>query len=150
MKSIELVVLIAIVFFSNSIYSQQNQDYKMTNREIVLKFLDGFNNPSQIQASLDLLAEDYKFKNPMVELNSKAEFIQLAQEIGTVLTGLEVIGAAEDGDWVATFYKFESSIPGLESNIASEWFRLENGMIKESRLIYDASEWRKVYAQMEK
>lgn len=150
MKSIELVFLIAIVFFSNSIYSQQNQDYKMTNKEIVLKFLDGFNNPSQIQASLNLLAEDYKFKNPMVELNSKAEFIRLAQEIGTVLTGLEVIGVAEDGDWVATFYKFKSSIPGLESNIASEWFRLENGMIKESRLIYDASEWRKVYAQMEK
>ena len=120
----------------------------MSNQAIVKQFLQGFNDPSQIQASLDLLADDYKFKNPMVELHSKAEFIALAQEIGKVLTGVNVIGTAESGDWVATFYEFKSSIPGVESNIASEWFRLEDGIIKESHLIYDASEWRKIYAQL--
>lgn len=135
---------------SNALYSQQNQSTKMTNQEVVQQFLNGFNNPAEIQASLNLLADDYKFKNPMLELNSKAEFIALAQEIGAVLTGVNVIGTAENGDWVATFYEFKSSIPGLESNMASEWFRLENGIIKESHLIYDASEWRKVYEQMDK
>ena len=144
----KLVLLIAIGIFSNSIYAQQNLSKEMTNQEIVLTFLEGFNDPAKIQTSLALLADDYKFKNPMVELNSKNEFIALAQEIGAVLTGINVIGSAENGDWVATFYEFKSSIPGVESNIASEWFRLENGMIKESRLIYDASKWRKVYAQM--
>ncbi len=122
----------------------------MKNKEIVKKFLNGFNNPAQIQESLDLLADDYKFRNPMVELNSKVEFIKLAQEIGAVITGIDVIHTSENGNWVATFYDFKSSIPGLESNIASEWFRLENGIIKESHLIYDASEWRKFYAQMKK
>ena len=135
---------------SNALYSQQNQSTKMTNQEVVQQFLNGFNNPAEIQASLNLLADDYKFKNPMLELNSKAEFIALAQEIGAVLTGVNVIGIAENGNWVATFYEFKSSIPGLESNMASEWFRLENGIIKESHLIYDASEWRKVYEQMDK
>ena len=84
----------------------------------------------------------------MVELNSKAEFITLAQEIGKVLTGVNLISTAENGDWVATYYEFKSSVPGLESNIASEWFRIEEGIIQESHLIYDASEWRKVYTQM--
>lgn len=135
---------------SNALYSQQSQSTKMTNQEVVQQFLNGFNNPAEIQASLNLLADDYKFKNPMLELNSKAEFIALAQEIGAVLTGVNVIGTAENGDWVATFYEFKSSIPGLESNMASEWFRLENGIIKESHLIYDASEWRKIYEQMDK
>ncbi|MBL4662641.1 MAG: nuclear transport factor 2 family protein [Flavobacteriaceae bacterium] len=120
----------------------------MTNQDIVKKFLNGFNNPSQIQASLALLADDYKFKNPMVELNSKEEFIALAKEIGAVITGIDIINISENGNWVATFYDFKSSISGLESNIASEWFRLENGMIKESHLIYDTPEWRKFYEQM--
>ncbi|HDZ05680.1 nuclear transport factor 2 family protein [Maribacter sp.] len=121
----------------------------MTNQEIVKKFLNGFNNSAKFKESLDLLADDYKFKNPMVELNSKVEFTKLAQEIGKVITGIEIIHTSENGNWVATVYNFKSSIPGLESNIASEWFRLENGIIKESHLIYDASEWRKFYEQME-
>ena len=119
----------------------------MTNQEIIKKFLNGFNNPSKIQESLDLLADDYKFKNPIVELNSKTEFIKLAQEIGTVITGIDIINIVDNGNWVATFYEFKSSISGLESNTASEWFRIENGMIKESHLIYDTSEWRKFYAE---
>ncbi|MEL7124275.1 MAG: nuclear transport factor 2 family protein [Bacteroidota bacterium] len=63
---------------------------------------------------------------------------------------MEIIEIAENGDWVAVFYEFKSSIPGVESNMATEWFRVEDGKIKESLLIYDASEWRKVYAKMSK
>lgn len=134
---------------SSKIYSQQISS-NMTNQEIVKKFLNGFNNPAQIQESLDLLADDYQFQNPMVKLNSKMEFIALAKEIGSVITGINIINISENGDWVATFYIFKSSISGLESNTASEWFRLENGIIKESHLIYDSSEWRKFYEQMKK
>lgn len=129
-------------------YSSQINGSNMTNQEIVKKFLNGFNDPAKIEESLDLLADDYKFKNPMVELNSKAEFIKLAQEIGAVITGIDIINMVENGDWVATFYEFKSTVSGLESNTASEWFRLENGIIKESQLIYDTFEWRKFYEQM--
>ncbi len=139
--------ILLIGCISTNIYSQQNQE-NMTNKEIVLTFLDGFNDPSKIQASLDLLSDDYKFKNPMVELHSKSEFIALAQEIGKVLTGVNVIHAAANDQWVATYYEFKSNIPGLESNTASEWFKVENGKIVKSHLIYDASDWRKVYAKM--
>ena len=150
MRLIKHVFIIGITIFSVNTYAQQNERNNMTNQEIVTKFLNGFNDSTQIQASLDLLAENYKFKNPMVELNSKSEFIKLAQEIGAVITRINIINISENGNWVATFYDFESSIPGLESNIASEWFRLENGIIKESHLIYDASEWRKFYEKMKK
>ena len=122
----------------------------MRNQEIVRKFLNGFNHSAQIQESFDLLDSNYTFKNPMLELNSKQEFISLAKELATVLTGVNLIHTAENGDWVATFYEFKSTIPGLESNIASEWFRIEHKSIKESHLIYDATFWRKIYEQMEK
>lgn len=147
MKGTKLILLLALMLFAETIYSQQTQA-NMTNQEIVEKFLSGFNNPEKIQESLALLANDYKFKNPMVQLNSKAEFIALAQEMGAILTGVKLISSAENGDWVATYYEFKSSIPGLESNMGSEWFRLKDGLIQESHLIYDASEWRKVYQQM--
>ncbi|MEZ5018277.1 MAG: nuclear transport factor 2 family protein [Flavipsychrobacter sp.] len=142
-----LIIALAILSFNS--YGQEKK-HKMTNQEVVRTFLNGFNDPKQIKISLDLLAEDYKFKNPIVSLNSKAEFIALAKEIGSVITGIEIINMAENGNWVATFYNFNSSIQGLESNTASEWFKVENGIIKESHLIYDTSEWRKFYEQMEK
>ncbi|MEE9361936.1 MAG: nuclear transport factor 2 family protein [Cellulophaga sp.] len=148
MRLMKHTLIIATTLFAINTYSQQNST--MTNQKIVKKFLNGFNNPAQIQESLNLLADDYKFKNPMVELNSKVEFIKLAQEIGKAITGIEIINTVGNGNWVATFYEFKSSISGLESNTASEWFRLENGMIKESHLIYDASEWRKFYEKMKK
>lgn len=149
MKRVSFLLLIAFMLFSGNMYSQTKQT-KMTNKAIVERFLEGFNNPEKIQKSLALLADDYKFKNPMVSLHSKAEFVALAQEISQVLTGVNIIRAAENGDWVGVYYEFKSSVPGLESNMATEWFRLENGIIQESHLIYDASEWRKVYAAMEK
>lgn len=120
----------------------------MNNTEIVSTFLEGFNDPTKIPASLDLLAEDYHFKNPIMETHTKAEFIELAAKIGEVVTGLEMITIAESSDWVGAFYTFHTDIPGLESTDGSEWFRIEDGRIKESRLIYDASEWRKLYANM--
>ena len=149
MKTVKLIFLLAVGLYANGIYSQENPT-KMTNQEIVQQFLSGFNDPSKIQESLALLADDYHFKNPMVELHSKAEFIGLAQEIGAVLTGLEVIKLAENGEWVAVFYEFKSTIPEVASNLATEWFRVEDGKIQESLLIYDASEWRKIYAKMNK
>ncbi|WP_108866737.1 nuclear transport factor 2 family protein [Aquimarina aquimarini] len=148
MVKTKFILLLVVGLLASSMYSQQKDT--MTNQEIVKKFLNGFNDPARIQESLRVLADDYKFKNPMVELNSKAEFIVLAQEIGTVLTGVNVINTAENGNWVAAYYEFKSSIPGLESNMASEWFRLEKGIIQESHLIYDASGWRKIYEQIKK
>ncbi len=147
-KSIKVIVCMTILVASSSMYSQKKQSKKMTNQETVITFLNGFNDPSKIQESLDLLADDYKFKNPMVSLNSKKEFIVLAKEIGAVLTGINIIRVSENGEWVATYYEFTSSILGLESTYGSEWFRLENGIIKESHLIYDTSKWQEVYAQM--
>ena len=75
MRLMKHAFIIGITLFSMNGYAQQNRIMNMTNHEIAKKFLSGFNNPAQIQESFALLAEDYKFKNPMVELNSKTEFM---------------------------------------------------------------------------
>ncbi len=144
----KFLLLLGLILASDT-YCQSKQN-NLSKLETVEKFLSGFNDPAKIQESLALLADSYQFRNPMVQLNSKAEFITLAQKMGQILTGVNLIHASESGDWVATYYEFKSSIKGLESNLASEWFRVEGGLIQESYLIYDASEWRKVYDQMGK
>ncbi|WP_298321186.1 nuclear transport factor 2 family protein [uncultured Aquimarina sp.] len=146
MKLIKQAFIIGLTIFTIQSNAQQIKSTAMTNQEIVIKFLNGFNNLKEIQESLDLLADNYRFKNPMVELNSKEEFIVLAKQIGAVITGIEIINIAENKNWTAVFYDFKSSVKGLESNTGTEWFRIEDGLIKESNLIYDTAEWRKFYA----
>ena len=148
MRLVKQAFIIGITIFSINTYPQQEERNTMTNQEIITKFLNGFNNPEQIKESLALLADDYKFKNPMVELNSKTEFIELAKQIGAVITGIEIINIAENRNWTAVLYDFKSSVEGLESSRGTEWFRIEDGLIKESYLIYDTVEWRKFYTQM--
>lgn len=121
----------------------------MSNEDTVRTFLTGFNDPAALDASFALLADDYTFENPMVQTHSKAEFIPLARGISAALTEVEILHVAETGDWVAAFYLFKSEIPGVEVNRATEWFRVRDGLIRESHLVYDASQWRKVYAEME-
>lgn len=148
MKLIKHAYIVGLIIFSIQSNAQQIKSSTMTNQEIVTKFLKGFNNPEQINESLALLAVDYRFKNPMVELKSKDEFIVLAKQIGSVITGIEIINIAQNGNWIAVSYDFKSSVKGLESNMGTEWFRVENGLIKESNLIYDTAEWRTFYAQI--
>ncbi len=120
----------------------------MTNIETVKKFLNGFNNLSKIQKSLDLLTNEYHFTSPTGNSYSKTEFIGAVQELAKVLTGVDIKKIAVSDNWVAVNYVFKSSIKGLEMTLGNEWFRVENGKIQESHLIYDASEWRKVFDEM--
>ena len=149
MKLTTFAFLILSLFLGNIAFGQGKKE--LSNVQIVEKFFEGMNDPSKIQASLDLLTDDYSFKNPLVKLNSKLEFIALAGEIGKVVTGVNVKQIAEnDQDEVVVLYEFTSSLPGMESNYATEWFWLKDGKIIASHMIYDTTEWRKVYAQMER
>lgn len=147
MKAFRLVCL-AVTLLGTTAYSQIKNSKTMTNTTIVKTFLEGFNNPEKLPESLTLLADNYHFKDPIMEHHSKAEFIESAKELGKVLTGVEVLRIAESGSWVGVSYNFKSNIQGLENNIGSEWFRIENGKIQESELVFDATKWRKVFAEM--
>lgn len=140
--------LIIILFISIHAHAQQPKNNTMTKTEIVQTFLRGFDQPEEINASIALLADNYQFKDPTVERNSKVEFLETAKELAKILTGVEIIRIAENEAWVSVFYNFKSNIKGLENNYGCEWFRVEDGLIQESQLVYDASEWRKVFAQM--
>ncbi len=149
MKQFKFLLLFTVATIAFvTVYSKHKKHNKMNNTEIVSTFLAGFSNPEKLPESIALLADNYHFKDPIMEHHSKAEFLVTAKELGKVLTGVEVIRMAENKEWVGVVYNFKSNIPGLENNIGSEWFRVENGMIQESHLIFDATEWRQVFAKM--
>lgn len=144
MRLIKHLFVIGIFILSITAHTQEKQTI-MTNESIITTFLNGFDDTSKITKSLSLLADDYHFTSPTNALYSKIEFIEEAKNVAKVLTGLKINKIAVNGNWVAANYTFMSAIKGLENTTANEWFRVENGKIKESHLIYDASEWRKVF-----
>ncbi|GGD02686.1 nuclear transport factor 2 family protein [Hyunsoonleella pacifica] len=144
MRLIKHVFVIGIFILSIITHAQEKQTI-MANENIITTFLNGFDDTSKITESLSLLADDYQFTSPTDALYSKIEFIEEAKNVAKVLTGLKINKIAVSGNWVAANYTFMSAIKGLENTTANEWFRVENGKIKESHLIYDASEWRKVF-----
>ena len=146
MKKIRLALLIALGLVTSAGFAQENRS-QLTNQAVVTTFLAGFNDFDRVGESLALLDDDYHFTDPTATANSKAEFIELAKTLAQVLTGVEVVKIAESGDWVSVNYIFKSAIPGLEENQANEWFRVENGKIQESHLLFDATEWHKVFAE---
>ena len=89
----------ALVFGKCCLWPRQKKAFQYPNCREVFR---GMNDPSKIQASLDLLTDDYVFKNPLVQLKSKVEFIALAGEIGKVVTGVNVkhIASNEKGEVV--------------------------------------------------
>lgn len=119
----------------------------MTNKEIVTKFLEGFNDPNQLDGALTLLAKDYCFNGPMSNASNREEFTIIAKQLSALLKGLKVLRIMEDGDWVSVGYEFYTDLPDLERTHGSEWFMLENELIKESHLVYDATGFNKLYEQ---
>ena len=149
MRLIKNVLIIGMILVSINAHAQKSKT-SMTKEVIVTTFLRGFDEPSKISESLDLLANNYHFTSPTDQNNSKAEFIEATKELAQILTGLKINKIAVSGDWVVVNYTFKSSIKGLESSVGNEWFRIENGQIQESHLVYDASEWRKFFDTLRK
>ena len=142
-KFISLCILLTITYCSRA----QTHHSQMTNQTVVNTFLAGFNDINKVGQSFALLAENYHFTDPTTTVNSKAEFLELSKALAEVLTGVEVVRMAESGNWVSVHYIFKSSVPGLEVNKANEWFRIKDGIIQESHLIFDATHWRTILSE---
>ena len=147
MRLLKHALVIGFAIISVNSHAQKKQTI-MTKEAIVTTFLNGFDDPSKITESLNLLVDNYHFTSPTEEHNSKAEFIEDAKELAKILTGLKINRIVSNGNWVVVNYTFKSAIQGLTSTEGNEWFRVENGKIQESHLIYDASGWRKILENM--
>ena len=120
----------------------------MTNKEIAEAYLNAFNTKDHATMR-SLVHDDFSFHGPLMQHDSADSFFAAMQGMGDMFAGLQLHGTAQDGDWVGSYYIFKSTVPGLEETHTSEWFNIIDGKIKTSYVVYDATKWREVMAQME-
>ncbi len=119
----------------------------MTNTAIVKQYLEAFGN-KDMETARKLVADSFKFNGPMQQHESANAFFEAMEGFVPMVAGIDLVGTAENGEWVGTYYNFRATVPGLENTTTSEWFRVADGKIQESHLVFDASNWRKMMENM--
>ena len=107
---------------------------KTLNQQIALDFLQHFCQ-GNIQELSKLLDEDFSFRGPFIELNSKEDYIASLTEDPPKDFGIEILTSFEEENEVGLFYTF--SKPNVSTPMA-QYFKFNDGKISESLLIFDA------------
>jgi hypothetical protein len=91
-------------------------------------------------AAAELLADDFTFVGPVLQANSKAEFLAGAANLASIVRGCEIQHQWLDGDQVCSFYDFQiETAVGSGSIPMAEWSVVRDGMLVSSRLVFDTA-----------
>ena len=107
----------------------------MSNSEIVRSYLLCWGKQDMIEAK-KLLSEDCTFSDPFVGYSIPTEkFLSATKAFVKTIRDIEIISILENDLHVGTYYSLTTDqFPKL---YFSEWFKIENGKIKEGHLLYD-------------
>ncbi len=97
-----------------------------------------------------LFDEDMTFHGPLSHAESYSEFMDIMKKMGTLIEveGIEFKGLFVDGYGNGcAVYDFITKKPVKSRTECAELFHIEDGKIKEIRLIYDARNWEKMMPQ---
>lgn len=86
-----------------------------------------------------VLSENFTFEGPLLKANSADEYIKALEADVSVPGEAVVENAMQQGDQVTLFYRYRK--PGVEVSMA-QWFEIEDGLVKASRVWFDASPFR--------
>ncbi len=92
----------------------------------------------------NLFTEDMTFHGPLAHADSYAEFKEIMQDMGKIVEveGIEFKALFVDGYGNGcAVYDFITKKPAKLRTECAELFHIEDGKIKEIRLIYDARAW---------
>lgn len=95
----------------------------------------------------DLFVEDLTFHGPLSQAENFTEFKQLMQEMTKLfeVEGIEFKALFVDGYGNGcAVYDFVTNKPTKMRTECAELFHIEDGKIKEIRLIFDARQWEKI------
>ncbi len=117
----------------------------MTNLEAVEAYYKAWENGN---FNVIPFADDFKFRGPIEQHDGAESFLHAMQGMFAMMpdASMTLRRRYADDDSVCMFYDFHTGTP-LGSMPTSELFLLENGKIKEIRLVFDASNMRKMMEQ---
>ena len=118
----------------------------MTAREAVARYYDAWQAKRGDFSDVPLAA-DFRFTGPVASFESAEGYRAMAAQAGASVTRFAVRRQFVDGDTVCSIVDWEMAIPGVGPMTAAEVLEVQDGIIVQGELIYDAEELRRAMAQ---
>lgn len=96
---------------------------------------------SDVDGFTTLLAPDITFESPMASLRGRHDVAAAMSDFAALVTGIEILASAADGDDVLVLYDMHTRPYGTIR--AAECYRFRDGLIAEDRLVFDSSPMRR-------
>ena len=111
----------------------------MSGADVFRSYLERFTS-GDVDGAGQLLAEDFTFVGPILQANTKAEFLAGSAGLGPMVRGYEMHRQWVDGDEVCSIYDFKVETPlGAGSIPMAEWSVVREGKLASSRLVFDTA-----------
>ena len=111
----------------------------MSGADVFRSYLERFTSGDTAGAA-ELLDEKFSFNGPILQANSKAEFLAGSAVLGPIVRGCDFHHQWVDGDNVCSIYDFKVETPlGAGSIPMAEWSVVRGGKLVSSRLLFDTA-----------
>lgn len=120
----------------------------MSNTDIAKCFGKAFFE-KDIETVKELVAENYSFKGPMMEMNSREELIGFIENLPFELTEISS-SYIEQGNQVVKICRDDFTVPPIGPQDMCEVLTFENGKIVKAQLFYDTAPFPKPDEQSER
>lgn len=111
----------------------------MSNADVFRAYLERFAS-GDIDGAADLLADEFTFHGPILQADSKADFLAGSTAAAQMARGCEIHRQWVDGDAVCSIFDFKVETPvGAGSIPMAEWAVVRDGKLVSSRLIFDSA-----------
>ena len=109
---------------------------KNSATETFNRYLTAFSEgPAGIESAAALLDDAFHFDGPMLQAETKREFLQGLQAMGAMQPSFKMLRQFADGDHVCSVYEFSAGGPAV---VMADWAEIKAGKIVRQKLIYDS------------
>jgi len=110
--------------------------------EVASAYLTAFYT-TDFEAARALLAEDFSFHGPFVQLRGREAFLHSAAGLKPIVRGHRLLRQWADGDEVCSWYDLDLQTPVKAGSVTmSEWHTVRQGKLVSGRVVFDAAVFR--------
>lgn len=98
---------------------------------------------ADLESARPLLAEDFSFHGPFVQLSGRDPFLDSAAGLKPIVRGHRLLRQWADGDEVCSWYDVGLQTPVKSGAVTmSEWHAVREGKLVSGRVVFDAAAFR--------
>src|SRR5713226_3486543 len=105
-------------------------------KDVALSYLKAFET-KDVNKIKSLLHANGTFKGPMKTYHSADEFVAELRNFIPITKSVRIRRVFVDGNEVSVTYDYATIIPSIPVMSMSEWFKVEDGKIREQEIIYN-------------